>query len=66
MASLSCNPIYNKHTSLNIQHAFLDVLSDWNLTIENYHAIIHDNVANITKSFRDLGCFHCSCSAHSL
>lgn len=65
-ACLSCLPFNESHTAVNIKKSFFEILNNWNLSINDVHAVIHDNARNITKAFRDANTAHCSCAAHTL
>jgi hypothetical protein len=65
-AVLSVKHFVGRHTGDLIRISLLEILSQWSLSSASYHALVHDNGANMVKAVRDSELLSISCFAHSL
>jgi hypothetical protein len=66
MAVLHCQPFYGKHTAVNIEKAWGDMMENWAIDKNRCHAVVSDSAANMRRTFQDLTLERAPCFAHSI
>lgn len=64
--ALEVIPFGASHTGEHIAETLGNILEDWNISINQIVACVHDNAANMSVAMRKLKINHLSCCAHTL